>query len=233
MTRSRLSRETKLVAALAGLVIIVGGSAAALSEDVSGVRAAASESVTALIGGRSPGKRSDAKLTKTKRALLRAPNPRSMVLARTTRKPLMIIPNGLGAPMKKIASASSPESAVLPPIIGSPEVIEALPMPAGPPASSEVIGGFTAPAAGMGGGGVVAPPGVGGGAVLPVAGSVVPPVGGGVRTDVVTPPALVSAVPEPETWATMIIGFGAIGWSLRRRRKRASGPSLRAQPSLV
>lgn len=28
-----------------------------------------------------------------------------------------------------------------------------------------------------------------------------------------------SAVPEPATWAMMIIGFGAIGWSVRRGRK--------------
>ena len=26
-----------------------------------------------------------------------------------------------------------------------------------------------------------------------------------------------SAVPEPATWAMLLIGFGAIGWSLRRR----------------
>jgi hypothetical protein len=32
------------------------------------------------------------------------------------------------------------------------------------------------------------------------------------------------AVPEPATWAMMLIGFGAIGWQLRRRR-----PSLLAQ----
>jgi hypothetical protein len=29
----------------------------------------------------------------------------------------------------------------------------------------------------------------------------------------------VSAVPEPSTWAMLIIGFGAVGWSLRRRKR--------------
>jgi hypothetical protein len=27
-----------------------------------------------------------------------------------------------------------------------------------------------------------------------------------------------SAVPEPATWAMMLLGFGAIGFSMRRRR---------------
>lgn len=35
-----------------------------------------------------------------------------------------------------------------------------------------------------------------------------------------------SAVPEPGTWATMLIGFGAIGGAMRRRRRQAAGASL-------
>lgn len=31
-------------------------------------------------------------------------------------------------------------------------------------------------------------------------------------------PFAVGAVPEPATWATMLLGFGAVGYSLRRRR---------------
>jgi len=34
------------------------------------------------------------------------------------------------------------------------------------------------------------------------------------------PPAAESAVPEPATWATMLLGFGAIGWAARRRPRR-------------
>lgn len=33
-----------------------------------------------------------------------------------------------------------------------------------------------------------------------------------------------TAVPEPATWATMLLGFGAIGFAARRRRKRAPQP---------
>lgn len=34
------------------------------------------------------------------------------------------------------------------------------------------------------------------------------------------------AVPEPATWAMMMVGFGAIGWSIRRRRKVTGIPQL-------
>jgi hypothetical protein len=29
---------------------------------------------------------------------------------------------------------------------------------------------------------------------------------------------LTAAVPEPGTWATMLLGFGAVGFAMRRRR---------------
>ena len=35
----------------------------------------------------------------------------------------------------------------------------------------------------------------------------------------------VRGVPEPSTWAMMLIGFGAIGVALRRRRKAISAPA--------
>jgi hypothetical protein len=38
------------------------------------------------------------------------------------------------------------------------------------------------------------------------------------EVDVVSMEVLVSCVPEPATWATMILGFGVVGASLRRRR---------------
>ena len=38
---------------------------------------------------------------------------------------------------------------------------------------------------------------------------------------IVTPPIITpSAVPEPGTWATMLLGFGFIGWQLRWRRRQ-------------
>ncbi|MES2904398.1 MAG: PEPxxWA-CTERM sorting domain-containing protein [Pseudomonadota bacterium] len=34
----------------------------------------------------------------------------------------------------------------------------------------------------------------------------------------ITIPSVSGAVPEPATWAMMLMGFGAIGWAMRRRR---------------
>jgi len=43
---------------------------------------------------------------------------------------------------------------------------------------------------------------------------------------IVTPPIITpSAVPEPGTWATMLLGFGFIGWQLRLRRKQERAPA--------
>jgi hypothetical protein len=36
--------------------------------------------------------------------------------------------------------------------------------------------------------------------------------------------AIFRAVPEPSTWAMMLIGFGLVGFSLRRRRGEQSKP---------
>jgi hypothetical protein len=37
----------------------------------------------------------------------------------------------------------------------------------------------------------------------------------------------VPAVPEPSTWALMLLGFGAVGWGLRRRKPADDQPRMR------
>lgn len=34
-------------------------------------------------------------------------------------------------------------------------------------------------------------------------------------------------VPEPSTWALMLVGFGAVGWGMRRRKSAAQQPRIR------
>lgn len=38
----------------------------------------------------------------------------------------------------------------------------------------------------------------------------------------------IAAVPEPETWATMLVGFGLVGLAMRRRRNRGPGKAAEA-----
>ena len=77
---------------------------------------------------------------------------------------------------------------------------------------------MTIPGPPGGGGGIVtsqSPPGGGGG-------------GGGGGGDTETPPEQPPPpppVPEPGTWATMLLGFGMTGWLMRRRRRSSTAYS--------
>jgi hypothetical protein len=44
--------------------------------------------------------------------------------------------------------------------------------------------------------------------------------------DLVSLPIPVNGVPEPASWALMMIGFGAIGWTVRRRRRASGIPQI-------
>jgi hypothetical protein len=64
---------------------------------------------------------------------------------------------------------------------------------------------------------ILAPPG---GIVTPPGGGVITPPGGGGHTPPPgpphTPPPGPPPLPEPGTWMTMILGFGMVGWLVRR-----------------
>jgi len=69
--------------------------------------------------------------------------------------------------------------------------------------------------------GIISVPGSGGGGG---GGGVTPPGGGGGTVTIPTqephtPPIPVTPLPEPGTWATMVLGFGLLGFRVRRRPK--------------
>lgn len=81
---------------------------------------------------------------------------------------------------------------VAPPVPIIPASFDVIPIsPLSPPPSAPPIIPFSSPP------GVVGPP------ETPFTPPIIPP-----------PP-----VPEPQTWSTMLLGFGLVGWMLRRRRK--------------
>jgi len=55
---------------------------------------------------------------------------------------------------------------------------------------------------------------------IPGGGTFTPPGGGGTTHLPTSEPKelVTSAVPEPQTWALMLLGFGLIGWRIRRRK---------------
>ena len=185
----------RIIAATFASLLLGGG----LSFSLSGLTAAdavyasvqKAKSLAELLGQRSPGERTSAELTKTKRA-------------RALARHRMPAPK-LGSP----PSATELAKLLLPPATELPvEIANPLPLAQlAPPVSLAQI-------VGPGGGSVpiLSPPGGSGGTT---------PGGGGGGPPMVTPPPStnpVPAVPEPGTWAMMLLGFGFIGWSIRREK---------------
>ncbi len=167
------------------------------------------KSLAELIDQRSPGERTSAELTKLKKA------HRVSAKVRTAPK-VAIVP-----PVSPTAVALA--NLLLPP----PETVETLApvalLDAGAPPT---LGGIFIPPPG---GGAYPSPDLN---LTPPGGSTTPP------GDAVTPPGddthvtipkdepkdtiPVTPVPEPGTWATMLLGFAMIGWQLKRQTKRAA-----------
>ena len=149
---------------------------------------AKAQSLVDLLEQRSPGERTEAQLTKTKRkhaALAKTRPPVRKPVAPPVASPL--------TPMEvELASIVLPQPELIPAPVGQVAI-------APPP----TLGAIVSP---PGGGSIVTPPGGGGG---PPANNPPPQPGEPV---IVTPP-----VPEPATWAMMLLGFGLIGWRVRRR----------------
>ena len=207
---ARKSRMRKRIIAATCASLALGGG---LSLSLSGLTAAdavyasvqKAKSLADLLGQRSPGERTEGQLTKTKRA---------GALARH-RLPLVVKP--LTPSATDLAKILLPPAAELPVDFAKP-----VPLVVPPPTLASIIvppGGGSTP--------IVTPPGGTTPGGSPPGGS---PPGGG-NPPLISPPTspeLIPAVPEPGTWATMLLGFAFIGWRVRREKPTAQLILLRA-----
>jgi PEP-CTERM motif len=146
------------------------------------------KSFLAMMTDRSPGGRTSAELVTKHKRAAAAP----------TEHALGKIHNPAPPPFASPIAAVPPSIAELPPfetaLANSPPLFMAPPPPGG--------GGGIVPTAEI-------PPGGGGGGCCG---------GGGTDNPPPPPPPPPPAVPEPGTWATMLLGFGMVGLLMRRRR---------------
>ncbi|UUR09350.1 PEPxxWA-CTERM sorting domain-containing protein [Sphingomonas glaciei] len=162
----------------------------------------------ALLNARSPGEREQGALTQTKIKKRLAFVPRERALGKTfPPKP---------SPIEQLAEVVIP---------APPTPLEIMPSvtPLVPPTAADVINAASliASAPPFGGGSPIiggGSPIIGGGGLLPPP----PPSGSAPPTSEVPPGGTVaSPVPEPGSWLTMLLGFGVVGASMRRRRSGA------------
>ena len=202
------ARRNQLILGSALALILVLGAPIAIATRMGAVPTMpgldSAKSFLAMISDRSPGDRTKAELTKTKKKAAAPAAPKQRALAKVTKPEL---------PKEFVNAISPPSSAItaVPPIATMAAIGPAL---------------LTPPVPG-GGGGIIIPPQA-------------PPPGGGGGTpggdtpggDTDNPPPCVDctptpnspetpppAVPEPGTWATLLLGFGLSGMMIRRRRR--------------
>lgn len=216
-SRSKLLITVLLAALLTGVLGVAVYKREEIAELVSrganvlgeGVRAAGqspiAKSLAALLDQRSPGERTQAELTKDKQR--NAAQPRQRALGKV--RPALPTPfvQALTTPVPPVVPEAVPVASLNPLV---PSIVPAAILPPPP----VFIGG-----GGPGGGGGF--PGGGGG---PPGGGSPPNVPPGVEV-----PPVVSPVPEPATWLTMILGFYILARALRKQRPaKARGAALTA-----
>ena len=192
--RARVARRRRrTAAAVACLATVVGLPLAwSFAEPAQAVVEAAvskAEDLADLLGQRSPGERTQDQLTKHARAA-------DTVRTQPKHNRPAVHPAGVDVP-STTALIDLLQPQPVPVEIASADLPPAM---AGTPTLGAILGStpaFTPPVNGGGGGG----------------GSVSFPSS---EPRVAVPP--VSAVPEPGTWAMMLMGFGLVAWRLRRRR---------------
>lgn len=208
--RAAIARRRRRMAAVAACLASVVGLPVAwiMAEPASLVAAAAASEIhdlAELLSQRSPGARTQAELTKHAREAAKArPRPKPLV------PPGHPIEPGVPTTTELVDLLQPPVAPVSLVAEGAPPSFEPTPTLNAILASAPLIGSFTPPTSGGAGGGGGGGSGGGGG-------------GGRIHLPTSEPQEALpqtSAVPEPGTWAMMLMGFGLIAWQTRRRRTR-------------
>jgi hypothetical protein len=154
------------------------------------------KTVAAMLADRSPGQRPEGALASLKHKKQSILHERALPKVRKAESPLAGIVGTPPVPPIEMA----PETPLYSMVSAAPDVV--------PPTS--IVPGAAPP------GSNAPPPGGGGGIVVPPGTTDTP----SVPTTPVTP-----AVPEPATWAMMLVGFAMVGWAIRRDKRTASQPA--------
>jgi hypothetical protein len=204
-------RRWRAIAIIGGLAAALAGAGTLTIAGLNGsnvVHEAVSraKSLADLLDQRSPGARTEGELTKTKHA--RALARKRMAAGPKAHQPTAPAPKVNMPDIAQLLESAPPLAAVS---LDRPLPLEAISSP--PPLAA-----------------IIAPP--------PGGGIVIPPGGGPVTFPTELPREPVtqpSAVPEPATWAMMLLGFGLIGWRVRAvyRRSTRTAAAVSATPIVV
>lgn len=205
--RAAARRRRMFVTAAAACVVVIGAPLSiagymGVESSIAGV--AAAKSFFAMMADRSPGARTKAELTKTKHRPATPPMQRALGKITKPEPPKEFV-EALAPPPPKLGEAPLALAPVtsLGPMLITPQTPGGIAIsPQSPP--------------GGGGGPTPQPPGVEPPPTEP------PPT----EPPPTEPPPTPPVVPEPGTWATMLLGFGLTGWVLRRRRRKTALPQL-------
>ena len=197
--RTRRAAAAGLILALAAAASVATFSRTDLARAVEDAGSAGLnniKTVAAMLADRSPGERPGGALASLKHKRLPALHERALPKVRKPESPLAGI---VGSPP-------------VPPV-EAPPATPLYSMVAGPPVELPPVSVTGGPPGGGPPGSNIPPPGGGGGIVVPPGTEVTP----NIPVTPVTP-----AVPEPNSWAMMLLGFALIGWAMRRHRPSAA-----------
>ena len=208
--RQRRRRRSAALLTLLAVSLAGGGIwsiGAATGNDMIEAAVAKAQSLADLIAQRSPGARTEGQLTKTKHA-------RALAKLRTTPANRQPSTPAVAKPATKTDMAQLVDLLNGPPLIPAAVDLQQ-PLPLAelspvPPSLGDIVFPGSSPSPPGGG----SPP-----ATFP---------GTGPKQPIIPPPA----VPEPGTWATMLLGFGLIGWRMRRARRTSPVPRSRQAQAL-